>query len=131
MYCLLDDGSWVRFTSADNPDAKLSAFRGYYLADAPAESAARNRAQATQESKAFHTLFSNAGVANVSDASVPDALNISYEADIPKPGTTGIQPIIQTIDADGTSRYFDLQGRLLNGKPLKGLYIENGKKMVK
>ena len=40
---------------------------------------------------------------------------------------TDIQPTIQTVDADGTNRYFDLQGRLLNGKPDKGLYIENGK----
>jgi hypothetical protein len=35
------------------------------------------------------------------------------------------------VDADGTSRYFDLQGRLLNGKPLKGLYLNNsGKKVI-
>ena len=37
--------------------------------------------------------------------------------------------------ADGTSRYFDLQGRQLrsdkNGTPVKGLYIdENGKKHI-
>ena len=44
---------------------------------------------------------------------------------------SGIQPIIRTIDADGTNRYFDLQGRMLNGKPDKGMFIENGKKMVK
>jgi hypothetical protein len=36
----------------------------------------------------------------------------------------------RTIDADGTSRYFDMQGRMLNAKPEKGLYIENGKKML-
>ena len=41
-----------------------------------------------------------------------------------------LNPIIQTIDADGTSRYFDLQGRMLNGKPDKGLYIKNGRKFV-
>ena len=130
MYCLLDDGSWARFTSEDNADAKLNAFRGYYLADTPAESAAR-RAPAAQD-KRFHTLFSNAGVANVNDASVPDALNILYDADIPTPTATptGIQPTIKTIEADGTSRYFDMQGRLLNGKPDKGLYIEDGKKVI-
>ena len=69
---------------------------------------------------------------NVSDSSVPDALNILYDADIPTPTDTptGILPTIQTIDADGSSRYFDIQGRMLNGKPDKGLYIENGKKVL-
>ena len=67
------------------------------------------------------------------DGSVPDALNILYEPDIPTPVATptGIQPTIKTIEADGTSRYFDLQGRMLNGKPDKGLYIENGKTIIR
>ncbi|MBQ7526739.1 MAG: hypothetical protein IJT11_03305 [Bacteroidaceae bacterium] len=43
---------------------------------------------------------------------------------------TGIQPTFRVIDTDGTNLYFDLQGRMLNGKPLKGLYIENGKKLI-
>ena len=66
----------------------------------------------------------------MNDASVPDALNILYNADIPTPTPTGIQPIIMTIEADGTSRYFDMQGRMLNGKPDKGLYIEDGRKVI-
>ena len=49
--------------------------------------------------------------------------------------TTGINELdgysVHTIDADGTHRYFDLQGRPLNGKPDKCLYIENGKKIMK
>ena len=133
MYCLLDDGSWAQFTSEDNADAKLNAFRAYFLADEVAEKqAARSKAPADQKAKVFRTLFSNAGVTSVSDASVPDALNILYDADIPTPSSTptGIVPTIQTIDVDGTNRYFDLQGRLLNGKPVKGVYIENGKKVV-
>ena len=44
---------------------------------------------------------------------------------------TGISPVIQTIDADGTEHYYDLQGRQLNGKPNKGIYIYKGKKVVK
>ena len=134
MFCLLDDGSWARFTSKDNADAKLNAFRAYFLSDeATDEPAARTKAPADQKAKVFRTLFSNAGVTSVSDASVPDALNILYEADIPTPSATptGIVPTIQTIEADGTSRYFDLQGRMLNGKPDKGVYIENGKKVIK
>ena len=35
---------------------------------------------------------------------------------------------IRTIDCDGTERYFDLNGRRLNGKPQNGIYIYNGKK---
>lgn len=37
---------------------------------------------------------------------------------------------IRTIDADGTERYFDINGRLLSGKPQNGLYILNGKKYI-
>ena len=134
MYCLLEDGSWARFTSADNPDAKLNAFRGFYLADAPesAPALAPAKAAGDQTFRVFRTLFSNAGINSVGDANIPDALNIHYEGDIPAPAATptGINPIIQTIEADGTSRYFDMQGRMLNGKPDKGMYIENGRKYV-
>ena len=35
---------------------------------------------------------------------------------------------IRTIDSDGTEHYFDLSGRLLPGRPAKGIYIHNGKK---
>ena len=37
---------------------------------------------------------------------------------------------VKTVDADGTERYYDLNGRLLNGKPEKGIYIHNGKKII-
>lgn len=37
----------------------------------------------------------------------------------------------RSIDTDGTSHYFDLQGRMLNSKPEKGLYIEDGRKLIK
>ena len=47
-------------------------------------------------------------------------------------GTTGINsPVFHVIEADGSHRYFDLQGRQLNDKPNKGLYIHNGKKYNK
>lgn len=49
----------------------------------------------------------------------------SYESDCDIDDMDGIA-IIHTIDADGTHRYFDLQGRPLNGKPNKGIYIYNG-----
>ena len=59
--------------------------------------------------------------------------NMDYEGDIPftESNPSGIQPIIRTIDANGINRYIDLQGRMLNGKPDKGIFIENGKKIAK
>lgn len=42
---------------------------------------------------------------------------------------TGI--IMHTIDNDGTHRYFDLQGRQLQSRPTKGVYIDNGNKVIK
>ena len=42
---------------------------------------------------------------------------------------TDIQQI-RTIDADGTEHYYDMNGRLLSGKPQKGMYIHNGKKYI-
>ena len=43
---------------------------------------------------------------------------------------TAIQQI-RTIDTDGSERYFDLNGRLLPGKPQSGVYIYKGKKIKK
>ena len=80
MFCLLDDGTWIRFNSEVNPDAKLNPFRGFYLADTASE--ARGQGAVNKGVKQYHTLFSNAGVGSVSDGSVPDALNILYAGDI-------------------------------------------------
>ena len=41
---------------------------------------------------------------------------------------TGISTAIRT--ADGNGRYYDLQGRQINNKPSKGLYIKNGKVII-
>ena len=44
--------------------------------------------------------------------------------------TTGVVQI-QTTDLDGTERYYDLNGRPINGKPTqRGIYIMNGKKIM-
>lgn len=67
-----------------------------------------------------------------SSRNVPDAFNILYNPDIPTPSpdVSGVEPIITTIEADGTHRYFDLLGRPLNHKPEQGIYIDNGKKVI-
>jgi hypothetical protein len=51
------------------------------------------------------------------------ALNFEGDGD-----TDGI--IIHTIDAEGVHHYYDMQGRLLDGKPAKGAYIYNGNKYM-
>lgn len=43
--------------------------------------------------------------------------------------TTGAT-VLKTIDFDGKERYYDLNGRQLNGAPKHGVYIHNGKKVV-
>ena len=42
---------------------------------------------------------------------------------------TDIDSIV-TVDQDGTHRYYDLNGRQLQGKPAKGIYIYNGNKYI-
>ena len=43
---------------------------------------------------------------------------------------TAIQTI-QLVDRDGTESWYDLSGRRLNGAPTtKGVYINNGKKLI-
>ena len=44
-------------------------------------------------------------------------------------GVTGIENI-ETIDEDGTHRYYDLEGRELPGKPQQGMYIFNARKYI-
>lgn len=41
----------------------------------------------------------------------------------------GIQ-YIETLEEDGTATYYDLSGRRLPGKPNKGVYIKDNKKVV-
>lgn len=60
-----------------------------------------------------------------------DSLNVSVSAAILLfEAVRQRESIIQTIEADGTHRYFDLLGRPLNHKPEQGIYIDNGKKVI-
>ena len=130
IYGLRDDGTWARFQSEDGVEQyRLSAFRGYFEADA-SEAARTTRAAA--QPGTYKTMFQNSDQAGTSTSEQANSDNLGYEATIPyiESAPTGIQPTIRAIDADGTSRYFDLQGRLLNGKPVKGVYIDNGKKRI-
>ena len=132
IFGMRDDGSWARFQSEGGVEQhRLSAFRGYFESDGSDESSARKRAAALPGTyktmlEKFNQQGTNAGEDGNND-------NMDYEGDIPFTESipTGIQPTIRTIDAEGVNRYFDLQGRMLNGKPNRGIYIENGKKTMK
>ncbi|MBP5713622.1 MAG: hypothetical protein J6X07_02855 [Prevotella sp.] len=130
IYGLRDDGTWARFQSEGGVEQnRLSAFRGYFEADA---SEARRRAAAPQPGT-YKTMFQMTDQQGLSTGENVNSDNLGYEPTIPyiESESTGIQPTLRAIDADGTSRYFDLQGRMLNGKPNKGVYIENGKKVIR
>lgn len=133
IYGLRDDGTWARFQSeAGVENNRIAAYRGYYEADASGESSAKGLSRAAAQPGTYKTMFQfNEQMGTGTGESITYD-NLAYEATIPytESASTGIEPTIQTIDADGTSRYFDLQGRLLNGKPVKGLFIENGKKVI-
>ena len=47
----------------------------------------------------------------------------------PEKGTTNVKTVCKETTPT-TSSLFDLQGRRLTGKPSKGLYIQNGRKMI-
>ena len=128
IYCLRDDGTWARFQSGGSEHNSLSAFRGYFELDAPAAASMRTAAQPGT----YKTMFQTNEQQGTSTGENINYDNLEYEGNIPyiEQTPTGIQHTIVTVDTDGTSRYFDMEGRMLNSKPDKGLYIENGKKIV-
>lgn len=131
IYCLREDGSWGRLVADESdPTIALSAFRGYLQADEemtedysmnPLNDGAPHVA-----GNSFQTMF---GI----DGEVTDQPNLMFVGDIPmmQPETTGVKPLIQTIDADGTHRYYDLMGRQMKEKAQIGITIENGKKTLR
>ena len=61
--------------------------------------------------------------------------NYNGEDDMPPyDDETGVEPVLRLVDTDGTSQYYDLQGRRIadGQKPsAKGIYITNGRKVIK
>ena len=135
IYGMRDDGTWARFQSDGGVEKnRLAAFRGYFeVIDNTEIGVASVRRRAAPLPGTYKTMFQTNDQQGTSTGENVNYDNLGYEPTIPYPSSTptGIEPTIQAIDADGTCRYFDLQGRLLNGKPVKGLFIENGKKVIK
>ena len=132
IYGMRDDGSWARFQSEEGAEQhSLPAFRGYFESDAPFQPAPMKHAPALPGTyKTMLEKFNQQGTNAGEDGSKEE---MDYQGDIPftQSAPSGIEPIIRTIDANGTNRYFDLQGRMLKGRPDKGLFIENGKKIIR
>ncbi len=129
MYCLISDGTWKRLSAGtDGQPPVLNAFRACLLADQDMDQSytidsAPKRAATVVSS--YQTMFGN-------DDEVTDRPELLYEGDILNiGGATDISPTIHTIDKDGTHRYYDLHGRLLKDKPQHGIYIDNGKKIIR
>lgn len=131
-YSMNDDGVWEAIMKGGS----MSQFRSYLhvsgdlgafwfkqipdVSDLP-----------TNKARSFDTKFYDQDENGNDD--VVDIPNLLYIGDFTggTDGATGIVPTIRTIDRDGTENFFDLQGRRLNSKPNKGIYIENGKKYAK
>lgn len=132
IYGLRNDGTWARFQSEGGVEQqRLSAFRGYLeVEEASDDSTAEARMRIAARPGEYKTMFQISDQQGTSTGENVNYDNLDYEGNIPYSTPTSIQPTIRTIDADGTSRYFDLQGRMLNGQPDKGLYIKDGKKFI-
>ena len=132
IYGLREDGSWARFHSEDGVELySIAPFRGYFEASAAAEEEvpAGARMDAPAAPGTYKTLFQNVDQQGTSTGENVSFDDLSYEPVIPfiEGTTVGIEPTIIAIEADGTSRYFDLQGRQLTCAPVKGFFIHEGK----
>ena len=140
IYGLTDKGIWA-YIDRRTSQERFNNFRGLFSANDPdylfilsipfrqnPEVVEYQHEDVVSEARNFTTRFYQPD-GEVS-GEVEEKSDLLYIADFHDNGTTGIKPTIQTIDRDGTRRYFDLQGRQLDDKRVKGIYIENGKKYI-
>ena len=133
IFCMRQDGSWARFQSEDGTEKyRMKPFRGYLDAAVNGDAPSSSRLQAAPLPGTYRTMFQTADQQGTSTGENVNYENLDFDPVIPFiDSSTGIQPTFRVIDTDGTNLYFDLQGRMLNGKPLNGLYIYQGKKVIK
>lgn len=127
-FALWDRGLWERMTSS----SWIRPFRAYlrasydptvfYFRQNP--NTYEPQEEPNEARRIVTRFYSQDGNGSGEATEIPGLL---YVSDL-QGDATGIVPTIHTIDNDGTHNYYDLQGRRLNGKPDKGIYIENGKK---
>ena len=119
-YGLYDKGT-MKIICSDSPAERtgnIGTFRGFYEP--------KNHQSIGQKSCSVMFIKSLAGDESSSELEAFPADSFEDEQ------TTGIgAPIFHVIEADGSHRYFNLQGQQLNGEPDRGIYIYNGKKYNK
>ena len=131
-YALRDDGLWERFMGLWGIPPFRSFIRGngdWWWFEFKQNPDTYKPQNATDQAGRLVTRFLSHNTDG--NGEVTDIPGLYYLGDINGSETNGIvAPTIHTIDRDGTHNYYDLQGHRLNGKPNKGIYIQNGKKHV-
>ena len=113
----VSDGRWSRyFVTKHGPKwCWIETFRGYFQAN---ESTGNNT---------YKSVYKKYVQGEEEDDPIIDFPAGAFDGDNIDDETTGI---IHVIEDNGEHHYFDLQGRPLNSKPAKGVYIDNGKKII-
>lgn len=131
-YGMDDDGQWKPLSAHLTPETPFPALRAFMkMNEAGKESyrpMTRQTLAAAPEIAQSRVRSADADVEHDGLKRFPAKLycgDLSGNSDF-----TGITAI-RTVEPDGSQRYFDLQGRLLNGEPERGFYIVNGKKYKK
>lgn len=122
MYGMQSDGRWERYyvTNHGPKWCWFDAFRAFFRAASPMAST-------------FKAMFTYTGASDqIETGEIEEFPNVLFDDEYYNDEmATGISSIIRTVEADGSSRYFDLQGRQITAPTFKGIYIKNGKKFIK
>ena len=123
-----DDGCWKPIGAGENP-ISLSSFRAFMKMNEATDKTSYKpmTRQGVSETREYRRALRANGDHNGLKQFPADL----YCGDLTGYSSSIETGIIRTVESDGTNRYFDLQGRQLNGKPEKGIYIINGKKFSK
>ena len=121
IYGMQSDGNWERCRVTDR-GAKgtwAETFRAFFQASEPLGT------------DTFKPVFTFTGAGESEETGEIEAFPAnSFEGDLFEEVATGVRPVIRTIEADGSNRIFNLQGRQMKGKPVKGVFIKEGKKYL-
>ena len=115
------DGLWQRCQVADNSPRQtwIETFRAFF------------QTAGTYDADTFAPMYTFTGADDEIETGAVEAFPTDqFAGDLPDGQGTAVSPVIRTVEADGTSRYFDLNGRQIGTKPASGVYIRDGKKFV-
>ena len=120
IFGIQSDGRWERYrvTSHGPKWCWIGTFRAFF------------KAADDLGNKTFKTMYTYTGNDDDETGEIEEFPSGEFENEFFSNDANGILPLIQTIEADGSSRYFDLQGRQLTAPATKGIYIKDGKKVM-